>query len=222
MAISLAILSRLLATLFVLVTPTTSDLLSPLTPFLPPLQDDRCREVACGRGKCKPLLNNSAIFLYECECDPGWSKSPLRGTDPVDFLPCTLPNCTIDSSCQRPSSPSQAKASGDKGKHPSILPNPCVWVDCGGGSCNQTSPYSYACVCEEGYSNLLKLSSLPCYKECSFGMDCLSLGIPFPNASSPPAWEDIDVSKAHSLLRGKSLWLVLWAVLLGVFELRAN
>lgn len=55
--------------------------------------DDVCKEVACGRGKCKPLLNDSAIFLYECECDPGWRKSPLRGTEPLKFLPCTLPNC---------------------------------------------------------------------------------------------------------------------------------
>ncbi|XP_056175043.1 uncharacterized protein LOC115666868 [Syzygium oleosum] len=219
MATSLAILCRVLAILFVLVTPTTSDLLSPLTPFLPPLQDDVCKEVACGRGKCKPLVNDSAIFLYECECDPGWRKSPRRGTEPLKFLPCTLPNCTIDSSCKRASSPAQEKASG--ARHPSIL-NPCMWVDCGGGSCKQTSQYSYTCACEEGYSNLLNVSALPCFKECSFGMDCLNRGIPFANESSPPDSGDIDVSKAHSLLRGKSLWLVLWAILLGMLELQMN
>ncbi|XP_030543460.1 uncharacterized protein LOC115750325 [Rhodamnia argentea] len=219
MATSLATLSRVLAALLVLATPVTSDLLSPLTPFLSPLLDERCKEVACGRGKCKPLLNDSAIFLYECECDPGWRKSPLRGTDPLKFLPCTLPNCTIDPSCERASSPAQEKASGDR--HPSIL-NPCMWVDCGGGSCNQTSQYSYTCVCEESYSNLLNAQSLPCFKECSFGMDCLNLGIPLTNESSPTDWGDIDVSKAHSLSRGKSSWLVLWALLLGVLELQTN
>ncbi|XP_010026939.3 uncharacterized protein LOC104417339 [Eucalyptus grandis] len=219
MATSLPILFRVLATLFILVTPTTSDLLSPLTPFISPLQDDLCKEVECGKGKCMPLLSDSANFLYECECDPGWRKSPLRGTDPLTLLPCTLPNCTIDSSCERDSSPARGKASG--GRNSSIL-NPCMWIECRVGSCNQTSQYSYACVCEEGYSNLLNLTALPCFKGCSFGMDCLSLGIPFPNGSYPPDLGDIDVSKAQLLGRRTSLWLVLWAILLGVLELQTN
>lgn len=42
----------------------------------------------------------------------------------------------------------------------------CNWVDCGGGSCNKTSPLTYKCDCLEGYYNLLNITSFPCYKEC--------------------------------------------------------
>ncbi|XLR19943.1 hypothetical protein S83_047855 [Arachis hypogaea] len=31
----------------------------------------------------------------------------------------------------------------------------CFWVDCGGGSCNKTSPFSYSCHCDVGYYNIL-------------------------------------------------------------------
>ncbi|KAG5078751.1 hypothetical protein JHK86_002816 [Glycine max] len=37
---------------------------------------------------------------------------------------------------------------------PRIIPNSCHWVDCGGGSCNKTSMFSYNCECDAGYYNL--------------------------------------------------------------------
>lgn len=42
----------------------------------------------------------------------------------------------------------------------------CRWTNCGGGSCNKTSPFTYDCRCSEGYFNLLNVSAFPCYKEC--------------------------------------------------------
>lgn len=43
----------------------------------------------------------------------------------------------------------------------------CYWVDCGGGSCiNSTSLFSYNCKCDAGYYNLLNATALPCFREC--------------------------------------------------------
>lgn len=42
----------------------------------------------------------------------------------------------------------------------------CSWVDCGGGSCNKTSPLTYKCDCLDGYYNLLNITAFPCYKDC--------------------------------------------------------
>ncbi|QHO43586.1 uncharacterized protein DS421_5g163990 [Arachis hypogaea] len=40
----------------------------------------------------------------------------------------------------------------------------CFWVDCGGGSCNKTSPFSYSCHCDVGYYNILNATAFPCVK----------------------------------------------------------
>lgn len=42
----------------------------------------------------------------------------------------------------------------------------CHWADCGGGSCNKTSTFTYKCVCAEGFYNLLNVSFFPCFQEC--------------------------------------------------------
>ena len=42
----------------------------------------------------------------------------------------------------------------------------CSWVDCGGGSCNKTSPFTYKCDCLADYDNLLNITAFPCYKDC--------------------------------------------------------
>ncbi|XP_028771584.1 protein jagged-1 isoform X2 [Neltuma alba] len=167
-------------------------LLQPLTAsndFLPPLfspiAEDICKEVRCGKGTCKSSGNSS---LYECECDPGWKQTRISDHDKLTFLPCIVPNCSLEHSCSNAPSPAQEKAKNASG---SIL-DVCHWVDCGGGSCNKTSMFSYSCVCDAGFYNLLNMTAFPCFKECSLGMDCKDLGISLKNSSSapPPALQD--------------------------------
>ncbi|CAN0857150.1 hypothetical protein LINGRAHAP2_LOCUS6667 [Linum grandiflorum] len=170
----------LLATLLVLVQtplPSSGDFLSPL---LAPVMGNVCEKIECGRGKCKPSTNLS-IIPFECDCDNGWKQSLPNLSDglPVlNFLPCIIPNCSMNLDCDKPA---EAPATGK----PNItILDPCSWADCGGGSCNKTSMFTYSCVCSEGYNNLLNTSIFPCYKECGIGMDCKDLGI---GVQGPPA-----------------------------------
>ncbi|CAK7340936.1 unnamed protein product [Dovyalis caffra] len=63
--------------------------------------DRLCKEVDCGKGKC--VGNNSYPLSFECQCEPGWKQTQYD--DDVDddhrFLPCVIPNCTLNyGSCQ--------------------------------------------------------------------------------------------------------------------------
>ncbi|KAJ4827525.1 hypothetical protein Tsubulata_028041 [Turnera subulata] len=156
----------------------SSDFLSPL---LSPVLDDVCKHVECGKGTCKPSQNSS--FFYECECDQGWKQTRADDDEFLQFLPCIVPNCSMDYSCMAAAPPS-AKDKTSKANE-SIF-DPCFWTDCGGGSCNKTSKFTYNCACEEGYYNLLNVSSFPCFRECAIGMDCSRLGIPMSNKSASP------------------------------------
>ncbi|EEF45240.1 conserved hypothetical protein [Ricinus communis] len=168
----------LVATLVVLQSMiATSDFLAPL---LSPIFDDACKKVECGKGTCKASSNSS--FFYECECDPGWKQTRSDHDDTLKFLPCVVPNCTMDYSCVAAPSPIQDKSS----KSNASVFDPCFWTDCGGGSCNKTSPFTYSCECTEGYYNLLNISAFPCFKECAIGMDCSNLGISMSNRSASP------------------------------------
>ncbi|XP_052476619.1 uncharacterized protein LOC105800542 isoform X2 [Gossypium raimondii] len=64
-----------------------SDFLSPL---FPPIFDDVCKEVHCGKGKCKPSSNGT--LPYTCECDIGWKQTAADHDDHPKFLPCIFPN----------------------------------------------------------------------------------------------------------------------------------
>ncbi|KAF3456943.1 hypothetical protein FNV43_RR01597 [Rhamnella rubrinervis] len=150
-----------------------------LAPILSPVIDDVCKEVECGKGTCKASANTS--FLFECVCHPGWKQTLSSHDDDLKFLPCVIPNCTLNHSCTKAPSPVQEKSS--KPNVSSIF-DPCYWSRCGGGSCNKTSQFGYNCECSEGYYNLLNVSSFPCFKECEFGMDCANLGITMSNRSS--------------------------------------
>ncbi|KAH7440489.1 hypothetical protein KP509_04G110100 [Ceratopteris richardii] len=50
-----------------------------------------CELVKCLKGKC---VNSSSFPFYECACDAGW-KSPFKAS----WMPCILPNCSIDLTC---------------------------------------------------------------------------------------------------------------------------
>ncbi|CAN1279931.1 hypothetical protein LINPERPRIM_LOCUS17229 [Linum perenne] len=173
------LLSTLLTLLLLLQTPSPSaaDLLSPI---IGPVMENVCEKVECGRGKCKPATNIS-IIPFECECDNGWKQALPNLNDGLNFLPCIIPNCSMNLSCDKPAEPPvQDKA----GKSNVTILDPCSWADCGGGSCNKTSMFTYSCQCSEGYNNLLNTSMFPCYKECGIGMDCKDLGI---GVQGPPA-----------------------------------
>ncbi|KAK7393718.1 hypothetical protein VNO78_22282 [Psophocarpus tetragonolobus] len=176
----------------------TSDLLSPL---LSPIFDEVCKGVECGKGTCKPSKNST--FFFECECHPGWKQALSNDKMGFKFLPCIVPNCTLDYSCSKAPAPVQEKNRKLNGSNFDV----CNWVDCGGGSCNKTSNFSYNCECDAGYDNLLNVTAFPCFRECSLGMGCSEVGISVKNSSTaaPPALND----NSSTILQGSSLWLVL-------------
>nr|KYP73555.1 hypothetical protein KK1_006185 [Cajanus cajan] len=199
---------------FLLLQPLSSksDFLSPL---LAPIFDNVCKEVECGKGTCKPSNNSS--FFFECECDPGWKQALSNETD-LKFLPCIVPNCTLDYSCSKAPAPVQDKTP----KSNESIFDACHWVDCGGGSCNKTSIFSYNCECDAGYYNLLNVTAFPCFMECSIGMGCSELGISIKNSSTsaPPALNDNSKNEGSSILRGSSLWLVMLVMFMTMLQLQ--
>ncbi|XWS39274.1 hypothetical protein CRYUN_Cryun18bG0037000 [Craigia yunnanensis] len=160
--------------------------------FLSPMFDDVCKEVECGRGKCMPSLNGTLLY-YTCDCDLGWKQTRADNDDDLKFLPCIVPNCTLNSACAAAPSPVQEKATK---AYQSIF-DVCRWTNCGGGSCNKTSPFTYDCKCSDGYLNLLNVSTFPCYRECAIGLDCADLGITVSNksTSTTPTLSQNDVNQ---------------------------
>lgn len=164
------------------------DFFSPLAPILAPVINSICSTVACGKGNCTVA---PGTLGYRCECDPGWTQ--LHVGDNLRFLPCVIPNCSIDSSC----------SNGSPAPAPTPLPAPknfsldaCELAYCGtGGTCRNGSGFSYHCECKKGYSNLLNMTTMPCFQKCSIGADCSRIGISFSNSSSnspaPPGSESI-------------------------------
>lgn len=188
----------------------TTDSLSPL---LSPIFDDVCKKVPCGKGKCK--VSQNSTFSYECECDPGWMQTRSKHDDFLKFLPCVVPNCTLSSDCTLAPPPVQDKATRT---NESIF-DPCRWSDCGGGSCNKTSPFTYSCVCAEGYYNLFNVSAFSCYKECSIGMDCKDLGISMSNTTTPPTPAAFaDSGQAGLNLLGNHHWLIILVMSLAMVQ----
>ncbi|VFQ65288.1 unnamed protein product [Cuscuta campestris] len=128
-------------------------------------KDKVCNKVGCGKGSCR--ASGSSVLGYECECDPGWKQTLLQSDTLFKFLPCVIPNCSINYSCGE-GAPAPAP---DNRANTSIF-ELCNWAECGGGSCTKTSALTYTCECSKGYSNLLNITTFPCFKECSIGMDC--------------------------------------------------
>lgn len=199
--------------LFLVLLPltATSDFLSPL---LSPIFGDVCKEVECGKGNCKPSENST--FNFECECSPGWKQARSDDSDSFKFLPCVIPNCTLDYSCTEAPPPVQEK---ERRANDSSIFDPCYWTDCGGGSCNKTSVFTHKCECNDGYYNLLNVTAFPCFKECSIGMDCKNFGISVMNKSSSSATPGLPQNtsnQASSMLRAKSIWWIIGSILWGL------
>ncbi|KAL8171142.1 hypothetical protein V2J09_022946 [Rumex salicifolius] len=152
-----------------------------LSPFLSPIFENVCKEVPCGKGSCKPTQNS--MIPFECVCEPGW-KQPLSA-DGFAFLPCVIPNCTINMGCSPTASPAPAPAPQNATK--SSIFDVCSWDFCGSGTCNRSSNSSYSCSCSEGYDNLMNSTSLPCFRQCELGGDCKKLGLTlFNNTAHAP------------------------------------
>uniref|UniRef100_A0A0D9XTL6 EGF-like domain-containing protein n=1 Tax=Leersia perrieri TaxID=77586 RepID=A0A0D9XTL6_9ORYZ len=143
--------------------------------------DRKCSKVNCGMGSCSE--STDYVFGFACQCNAGWSRYHL-GDLQFPFLPCVIPNCTINYTCQNGSSPPPPPAT------PSLTNNsifdPCLLQYCGdGGSCERTSDFTHRCACRDGFRNLLNDTSYPCYQQCSLGSDCSGLGISVYNGSRP-------------------------------------
>lgn len=168
----------------------------------------------CGQGTCKPSGNSTIPF--ECECSPGWKQVANTDDDhSLKFLPCVIPNCTLDYSCSK--APPPVQENQNKGNE-SIF-DVCRWSDCGGGICKKTSLFTHKCECDEGYQNLLNLIFSPCFKECSLGMDCKDLGLGFMNKSPPappPNLSEDHSNQANFRREGSFHWLTFVMILLAV------
>ncbi|KAF0912937.1 hypothetical protein E2562_019505 [Oryza meyeriana var. granulata] len=173
--------------LIVTTTSTTSrvavadDFFSPLSPLLSPVIGSICKTVACGKGNCTAT---SEFPGYRCECDPGWTQ--MHVGDELRFLPCVVPNCSIDRACSNITAPVPAPSPSPKNF--SLSTDPCELAYCGsGGTCKNGTGLSYHCECHEGFSNLLNITTMPCFQNCSIGADCASIGLLPSNNSQSPA-----------------------------------
>lgn len=200
--------------ILLLILPILSTANIALPPLFSPIFENMCKTVSCGRGSCKESSN--ATFGFACECDAGWRQTRLENDSFFKFLPCVVPNCTVDFSCGK-----EAPAPAANKRSNSSLFEPCHWADCGGGSCNKTSAMTYSCDCQEGYYNILNQTAFPCYKECALGMDCAQLGFDIMNnrtSSQPPNLPDNSKSTAISFFGGGYGWLfIIAASIVAVF-----
>nr|XP_025620253.1 uncharacterized protein LOC112711759 isoform X1 [Arachis hypogaea] len=216
----------------ILVTFLLLQTLSATTDFLSPIYEDVCKEVECGKGACKPSKNST--FLYECECNPGWKQSLSSHTQVFTFLPCIVPNSwkplpLLHTKKEDPMNQclmvtdrktTAIKCCCSNSFRVYILFDhvACFWVDCGGGSCNKTSPFSYNCHCDAGYYNILNATAFPCVKQCAIGIGCSNLGIPMTNSSTTAPPPTLSAS-ASSTLQGSCIGLLMLIMLMASIQL---
>ncbi|KAJ0013984.1 hypothetical protein Pint_20528 [Pistacia integerrima] len=170
-----------------------------LSPAYPPFSENPCDMVECGKGTCKS--NATFPYNYVCECEPGWKRAE-DDDDIYDFdfkrsrhffLPCIIPNCTLNYGTCQPAPPPVPEKT-----FPTNFStfDPCNWVYCGEGTCKKTTTYKHTCECNPGFSNLLNISYYPCYSNCTLGSDCSALGITVSN-------DQTSANHGTSLLPGK-------------------
>ncbi|KAM1468487.1 hypothetical protein ACFX2I_033438 [Malus domestica] len=162
-----------------------------------------CDQVECGKGTCKFDINEPLGFT--CECDPNWKRTH-DGDNDLKFLPCVIPNCTLNYNCQPAPPPVPQK---EVPRNLSAF-EPCYWAYCGEGNCVRNSTYHYTpiCECNSGATNLLNVTLFPCYNQCTLQSDCASLGIKVANSNSSTSPGSTtnsgsDNSQATSFLPGK-------------------
>ncbi|PSS10110.1 Slit 2 protein like [Actinidia chinensis var. chinensis] len=164
---------------------------------LTPFYENMCNEVQCGRGSCKVAVGSP--FNFKCECDSGWKRTRLDNESSLEFLPCIVPNCSVEYSCMPAAPPTPAIP------YNLSFFDPCYWIYCGEGTCTKNLTYTHTCQCNNGYYNLLNVSTFPCYSDCAIGSDCEKLGITTSKStSSTPS-----SSRAISILLGKFHWIAI-------------
>ncbi|KAF1878351.1 hypothetical protein Lal_00047018 [Lupinus albus] len=59
-----------------------------------------CDEIECGKGSC--VVNTSYPLNFMCECESGWKRTRNEDNDTyaTSFLPCVIPDCSLDYGCQ--------------------------------------------------------------------------------------------------------------------------
>ncbi|XP_020192635.1 uncharacterized protein [Aegilops tauschii subsp. strangulata] len=96
---------------------------------------------------------------------------------------------------------------------PCVIPNSCDLAYCGsGGTCKNATGLSYHCECKEGFSNVLNMTTMPCFQDCSYGADCAAIGIvPSTNSNStaPPAGSASVTNNCHAPVPGSVLRQIL-------------
>ncbi|XP_054785219.1 uncharacterized protein LOC129291733 [Prosopis cineraria] len=198
--------SRLLAFLAVVV------IFMPMAAKGGPLDDilDKvCDQVECGKGKC--VVNTSLPLNFICECDSGWkrTKDYDNNTYANNFLPCVIPECSLDYGCQSAPPPVPDR------EYPYNLSafDPCYWAYCGEGHCTRNRTRTHSCECDSDYFNLLNISVFPCYSSCTIGSDCSRLGIRVADSTSSDGGE---ANPAISIRAGRLYWMVMLLLSTGV------
>ncbi|KAL3537830.1 hypothetical protein ACH5RR_001196 [Cinchona calisaya] len=180
-----------------------------------PLFDNICNEVQCGKGTCQ--ASPGYPFNFKCICESGWKRTHLDNEDNLQFMPCVIPNCSLDYSCM-PAAPPVPPV-----PYNTSFFDPCYWIYCGEGTCVKNSTYTHICQCNGGYSNLYNVAAFPCFSECAIGSDCSRLGVKVAKSTSSP---NSDASPAKSTLPGKFQWMGIFLisgfVLLGKWEFEVS
>ncbi|KAI5676719.1 hypothetical protein M9H77_07669 [Catharanthus roseus] len=169
-----------------------------IPPVLSPLLDNICNDVQCGKGKCEADMGKP--FGFVCECESGWKRTRDSDEDNLQFLPCIIPNCSLDYSCMPAAPPTPPIPNNFS------LFDPCYWMYCGEGTCTRNSTYKHTCQCNPGRSNLLNISAFPCYNDCALGSDCSRLGIRIANTTSTPGSSNEGSPATLILPAGKLTW----------------
>ncbi|XP_061338012.1 uncharacterized protein LOC133284895 isoform X2 [Gastrolobium bilobum] len=165
--------------------------------------DKVCEEVECGKGSC--VVNSSYPLNFLCECDSGWKRTREDDNDTyaTSFLPCVIPDCSLNYGCQPAPPPVPEKDI----PHNFSAFDPCYWAYCGEGSCTKNRTYTYRCECNPNYFNLLNISVFPCYSECTLGSDCSRLGITVAKSTTDSG--SGNSSQASSIFPGRFHWIVM-------------
>ncbi|GAA0155914.1 hypothetical protein LIER_38180 [Lithospermum erythrorhizon] len=181
---AMSIINAYILVLIVVILPFASEANwwdKDLPPSLAPQLENICNEVNCGKGKCEAAPGEP--FSFKCNCDAGWKRTRFdddNDDDDLEFLPCLIPNCSLDYSCMPAPSPAPPVPNNKS------FFDPCYWTYCGEGTCmkNATHSHTHTCQCNPGYNNLLNISAFPCYSDCALGSDCESLGVRVSRSSS--------------------------------------
>ncbi|XP_011032421.1 PREDICTED: neurogenic locus notch homolog protein 2-like [Populus euphratica] len=173
-----------------------------------------CQEVDCGMGTC--VGDISYPLGYKCQCQTGWKQTQYDDdfNDEHKFLPCVIPNCTLNyGSCQPAPPPAPQKAVPRN----SSFFDPCYWMYCGDGTCTNNGTYRYRCSCNSGFSNLLSTSYYPCYSQCTLGSDCAEI-IRVANSTSDGTGTETgngttpDGDPASTILPLKFHWIIILVI----------